>query len=59
MVNDHYGRQKGNPLPPHIIPVVVHWLEREIVQWAKEKNGSSDRSFMVDPLTGGRKEGNV
>ena len=38
MVKDHYGRQKGNPLPPHVIPVVVHWLEREIVQWAKEKN---------------------
>ena len=36
MINDHYGRQKGNPLPPHVMPVVVHWLEREIVQWRKE-----------------------
>ena len=47
MVKDHSNSERGNPLPPHglhptdriayttafVIPVVEHWLEREIAQW--------------------------
>ena len=47
MVKDHSDSEKGNPLPLHrllfpirskgsficTIPVVDHWLEREIAQW--------------------------
>ena len=54
MVKDHSDSEKGNPHHPtdriahttaFVIPVVEHWLEREIVQWVHPmKDRSEDPS---------------
>ena len=48
MVKDHSDSEIGNPLLPHGLLFLISINGKNVCSWY---DGSSDRSFMVDPLS--------
>ena len=48
----HHPTDRITHTTAFVTPVVEDWLEREVAQWVHSWcDGSSDRSFTVEPLT--------